>query len=299
LPAGADPATRRAARQLAEEGGELLDQGRYALALDRLGRAYALVPAPTIRLLEAEAHERLGQLVEAAECLEAVTRTPLDEGAPEAFRNAVAEAGRRLQAIQSRIPTLTVSGAGSPATRPVEVRLGDERWPAALIGVPRPLNPGRYRVTWVMDGEVRETQSAQLAEGQHLTLTWQPPEPGLREGRRGPADEPAPRGRAVTVGAYASFGVAAAGFALGAGAGLRMLSRRDELESRCEDGVCPPESGATLDAFRGARRASFVGWSVGFAGAAVGAGLLLWPRARSTSVQARIAPDTLTISGTF
>ena len=80
-----DEATKAAARQLAQDGARAMEEKRYADAQDLLNRAYELVPAPTIAVLEARALDALGRLVEAAEHYELARRTELGADASDAF----------------------------------------------------------------------------------------------------------------------------------------------------------------------------------------------------------------------
>ena len=98
-----DSATRLAARQLAQEGGELFDEGRFAEAQERLRRAHALYPAPTIAVLEAKALLKLGRLVEASDRYQVAERFQLAEDSPEAFAQAVQEARAELDQLGKRL----------------------------------------------------------------------------------------------------------------------------------------------------------------------------------------------------
>src|SRR5690606_25629563 len=62
-----DAQTKAAARELAAQGLSLYGEGKYAEALDRLERASALIPVPTLHLHTARTLEKLGRWVEANE----------------------------------------------------------------------------------------------------------------------------------------------------------------------------------------------------------------------------------------
>jgi hypothetical protein len=150
-----DEATVMAARELAREGLELLQAGKYAEAQDRLHRAYAIVPAPTVLLLEGRALEGMGKLVEAAERYQQVKRTKLNDDAPEAYGRAVKEAEGDLRRVQPLIPSITIMLEGiGHATPGFEIRVDGVKFPAPLLGAKRPANPGQHEVLAIMDGKV-------------------------------------------------------------------------------------------------------------------------------------------------
>src|SRR3972149_2702255 len=97
-----DAQTRTLARDLAVQGAEAFEREDYVTALDRLNRAAALYPAPSIDVMRARALVRLGRLLEALDRYEETQRTPLAEDAPEAFRQAVSDAKREGAELHAR-----------------------------------------------------------------------------------------------------------------------------------------------------------------------------------------------------
>jgi hypothetical protein len=263
-----DPGTRLAARDLARQGAELLAEGRFDEALPKLKRARELVPAPTIRVLEAVALARLGRLVEAAEAYEAVRRTKLTLKSPTAFRDAVKTADDDLAKLRPRIPRLVVQVRGA-SPESVTVEVDGYELPRAMLDMPRPIDPGAHDVVvWGPNG-YHESRQVTLKEGEEQQTLFQVP-------AAAPPDRVEPESDVQRTIGWVTLGVGAAGLAVGAGAGLLMLEKKSELDEVCaSDGSCPAPFESDYDTFRAARTASWIGYGVGFAGLGVGAILLL------------------------
>jgi tetratricopeptide (TPR) repeat protein len=280
-----DAETRRAARQLAEEGGQLYDEGKYADAVDRLRRAYELVPAPTIAVLEAQALIRLGRLVDAAERYEEAIRFPLGPDAGDAFRQAAQDARAALDKLQARIPQLVVVVRGATRdTAGLEVTVDGKPMPLALLGVRRPTDPGRHRVVASLPGALSHAVQITLAEGEQRQVILIPaaaaPEPEGKPAGVSQAEAPASGGGTTQrTMSYVAFGVGGVGLATGVFAGAVMLSKKATLDEQCSKQagqmVCGAAQQETLDAFHSWKTVSWVGYGVGLAGAGVGLVLLL------------------------
>ena len=134
-----DDANAAAARDLAVEGRSAYAAGDYARARDLFHRAHEMVGAPTLSVYEARALARLGRLVEAIDVYRRTLAKPVDASAPEQFHRALADAGRELADLESRVPTLAISlkGGDSGARVSIDGAVVD---PAAL-GKPAALDP--------------------------------------------------------------------------------------------------------------------------------------------------------------
>src|SRR5260221_6375863 len=95
-PTASDRATARA---LADEAGDALDKKNYEVALDRFGRADALVHAPTLLLGVARSQVGLRKFVEAQESYQSILREGVPAGAPPAVSEAHAEGQRRNKGL--------------------------------------------------------------------------------------------------------------------------------------------------------------------------------------------------------
>src|SRR5512147_167297 len=101
----ADKAT---ARQLATQGIQSYQQGKNAEALELLQKAEQLYDAPVHLIYIARAQAALGKLVEASETYRRLIRLDLPAGAPQAFKDAVADAQKELPQLEPRIPSLRI-----------------------------------------------------------------------------------------------------------------------------------------------------------------------------------------------
>lgn len=169
---------RAGARAAAMEGNKALRESRWADAIDLFTRAESLVHAPPHLLYMARAQVELGLLVEARENLMRVTRETLAPDAPHAFKTAQEEAESEIKAVTARLPyvTVTVKNAGAAE---VSVTQDGNRIPNALIGVPRPVNPGQHTYE-AISGALRATGSLTIkeAERQRVVLELKPGEGG-------------------------------------------------------------------------------------------------------------------------
>jgi hypothetical protein len=163
------------ARAAAEQGAKALQDGRYDVAIDMLSRAEALIHAPTHLVLLAKAHERLGKLVKARELYLRVSREDLAPEAPAAFKQAKATAINELTTLDGRIPYVSVVVQGAGAAN-VRVTQDGVRVPDALVGVPRPVDPGEHKLQAVADGMESAINTVLVREGARETvvLTLQP-----------------------------------------------------------------------------------------------------------------------------
>lgn len=302
---------RAGARSLATEGVAAFNEGRWKDAVDLFGRAEALVHAPPHLLFLARASEKLGHLVKAREAYLKIIKETLPPNAPQAFRDAQTSANQELKAIEPRIGSLSIKVQGAEQAKDVEVLVDGVVLPSVLVGVARPVDPGEHRVEAVATGFRAAPQAVRLTDGERksvvLTLVADPtavpvtapaepaasagsatPAPPLATAQ--PAPAPAPPARAegtngLRIGSYIAFGVGA----LGLGAGTLFLldsrSKRADADAafeRCEaSGDCRENDAAARrtadldDQARSAMVLSIVGFGVGAAAVAAGAGLFL------------------------
>ncbi|WP_437594199.1 tetratricopeptide repeat protein [Sorangium sp. So ce1000] len=176
---------RAAARSLATQGAEAFTSGRFEEAIDLLGRAEALVHAPTHLLLIARAQARLGRLVAAKETYLRIVREELPPAAPSPFKRAQQDAREELAAIEPRIASLRIALEGA-AGRKIGVKLDGQPVADALLGVHRPIDPGNHVVTVVPPGLAPIEQGLTIGDGERKELKIPVPE--------GPAVVPPPGG---------------------------------------------------------------------------------------------------------
>lgn len=283
-----DDATRNAARELARDAVAAYDAGDYKKALDLLQRAHDLVPAPTLTLHQARCLSKLGRLVEAMERYETTRRAELDPKAPQAFRDAVKDAGRELEELRGRVPKakIVVKGPGHDSSF-LQVMLDGNQVPPALVGVPRTIDPGTHRVEARVPAVSRGVTTLTIAEREVTEVQVQLTLLGATEQEEESFDEGAPqrdtRSSPLETWGWVAIGVGTAGVVVGATGALVAQGKRDDLEQQCDGSRCPPEAQGNLDSFRRARTISWVGYGIGAAGLVTGTVLLLLPKKRESS----------------
>jgi tetratricopeptide (TPR) repeat protein len=307
-----DRATQDAARTLGRAGLELYDKGRWAAALEKFSRAYALYKAPTLGLMAARCEERLGRLAAAEQLYRDVMEIELDRTASVAFRDAKASAVREHGALLPRVPKLSLmleprdgaQGDGGPLALPgapmpaASVTIDGAPVPAGALEKPQLLEVGSHKIEAVR-GSARVVEGVTLREGDHrrLVLRLDPERPAeARAVVNKDATEPQSPGGLQRGLGFAAIGAGAAGLTAGAIlAGLAAAKRGDLDDGGCADTVCPTSLQDDVDAYNTLRTGSGIGLITGAVVLAAG-GILLWtaPSSRApgdTGARVRIAPS--------
>jgi hypothetical protein len=264
------------ARDMARDALVLMHQERWGEAQALLARAYALVPAPTIALLDGRALEQMGQLVDALARFEIARSSVLDEASPRAFHDAVRDANAEYQRLVAKLPRLTIMVEGNGALRGsgVAVMLDGRELEAAALGKPIFVDPGDHVLSATVDGKVVAKSTVRLNEGQservalHVELPTSAPAPA-------PSPAPAQPGSDTILG-FVALSAGAAGLTVGLVSGVLMLDAKESLDAVCHP-TCPPESRADLDRFRTMRTISAAGYITGVIGLGIGAVVLFAP----------------------
>jgi hypothetical protein len=296
-----DVATRTAARELATEGAEALDRGDFSVALDRLSRANALHPAPSISVLVARCLVHLGRLVEALDRYEETARAPLPEDAPEVYRTAAREATFEAEQLRQRIPRVAIQIRSSGQIPPdVSVMLDAKDLPRALLDVDFPIDPGEHTVV-VRSRKIEPvTRRVALSEKERVVL-----EITLNDSTPDSAPVPSPKAWSDTNTDSNRITLAWAGIAGGAAAllgaaitGKVALDKKSHLDSVCQPG-CPPGSESDIDGFRTYRTVSYVAAGVSLALVGTGSYFLFVRPSPASNVGLRITPQGAALSGAF
>lgn len=184
-------ADRAAARELYIEGVKLQEQGKFEAALDKFQRAQSVFSAPTHLLHIAECQAALGRLVESAETYRTLVRTPLPAGAPNAFVQAQQQGSAELTQVEPRIPSLKIIVKPENAQN-LSVQIDNQPMSAALIGVPRPANPGEHHVVVFAPGYAKSEAKVVLKEREQkeLPITLQTSSSGVVYGQAPPLPPP-------------------------------------------------------------------------------------------------------------
>lgn len=258
-----DSSSRGAARQLGYEGVEAYQAENFAVALDKLERAYKVLRVPSLGLWSARALEKSGQWVEASERYLETTRLPNDNaGDPVVQEKAKEEARAERKVLLTKIPKVIVQIEGADPEL-VRVTIDGVSVNSALFGAGRPTNPGTIEVIaqW---GERTVKGTVTVAEGEEKSITLafkQQPvatAPGAtpaqevahpKDSSGAPAISPAaePEDRSGShwqpVVGWTALGVGAAGLVFGGVTGVLTLMNYSQLRNDCGKGdhSCPPD----------------------------------------------------------
>lgn len=282
------------AREAAKSGIADYYAGRYAEAQDKLARAFAVVPVPTLAVFHARALAKSGKLVEASEVYLAATRLQTGDGDAETQEQARRDAKLERAALLKRIPRLRITVVGAPAESTTVVVNG-ANVPAALFATGWMLNPATVDITATYQGQ-RFEGTEQLGEGDDkvVTVAFQiapvsAPQPVIASSKpnqpiqdRGNVRSPSANYRLAT---WASLGVGAAGLALGCTTGIwAYVKKRDLDASSCKDSHCYGTAGDEVDRYNLLRGVSTAGFVVAAVGGATGA-LLYFNRPKPIGAQ--------------
>lgn len=291
-------AHRAAARDLAQQGAEAYDAGDYGTALDRFNRAAALVAAPTLTIMQARCLAALGKWIEALERYREIERSPLTPDAPAAFVQAASEARAEAQALEARLPRISIRL--EPTNGQATVWLDGKQVPHALLNVEYPIDPGPH----VLSASAPELPPFE----QHVTLTerqlWQvvvpaaalptieeqtPPPESSKAPPKPSTPPPHVADRAPSWIAPVALSVGAGGFGTAIVAGVLASQRHTRLERVCTPD-CPQEAAADLEAFRLYRGLFFVGGALALVGAGVGTYFLVFASDSPDGVALGLSP---------
>ncbi|HWZ87828.1 MAG TPA: hypothetical protein VNW92_03230, partial [Polyangiaceae bacterium] len=160
---------RATARDAASAGVTAYNAGQYERAVDSFTRAEQLVHAPTHLLFLARAQAKLGKLVAAHENYLKVAREVLPAGAPKAFAEAQSAAEQERGALDARLPSVTIAVQGG-ASAELTVQMDGLKLPAAMVGIPLPVDPGPHVFQAVASTAESAPVTVTLSEGGKQTV---------------------------------------------------------------------------------------------------------------------------------
>jgi hypothetical protein len=277
------------ARDIAKRGAAYYDDRDWEQAREHFHRAYQIIRAPTLALMEARALVRLGRLAEATEAYSRAATTTLDNNEP--YRKASAEARAELANLVPRVPSIQIL-VPQTAPRPM-VRVDG----TSVVGVaPMSVNPGTHVVTVSRPGMPEAWQSVTLVEGERRSIAITQPAP---EGPVARADA----SRSLSPLMWTAFGLGSAGLVTGIVTGAIAVDRKGKLDEACDGTACPPGYEQDIREYRHWRTASWVGYLVGLGGLAGGAVILATGHASSDSAKLRASVSqggpTVFLEGAF
>src|SRR5438309_10370420 len=129
-------AEKDVARDIAKRGAEYFDEGDWERAREHFRRAFEIVRAPTLALMEARALAKMERFVEATEAYARASNGAFDP-ANEVYRKAAEQAREELAVLRSKVPFIRIVVLGGGPTP--EVRLDGA--PVFDFSSPIPINP--------------------------------------------------------------------------------------------------------------------------------------------------------------
>ena len=252
---------KAAARALATQGAAALQENKFAEALDLVTRAQAVMHAPPHLLMIGRAQVGLGRLVAARESFLKVIREQLPATAPPAFKKAQQDAKTDLDAIEPRIGSLRIvlKGPGAGDLSKVTVKLDEQSVTSALIGVHRPVDPGKHTVTAYVPGRSPVSQEVSLGDSEKKEVELLVETPASLADDLKPDDIPPPpppppppsSGMSpLRVVGIAGMGVGVAGLVVGGvflGLSSSTQTDADDLASSCAPYCLPHEQKKVID----------------------------------------------------
>jgi hypothetical protein len=272
------PASGTDAEQRFRRGQSLFQAGRVAEACREFEESQRLEPALGTLLNMANCHERLERLL--------LAMREFQEAASSAHSAGITDvesfARERASALAREIPSLEVRVDRATAPAGLSVRLESALIAPPEWGIPRPLEPGRYRIEASAPGRVSFQKELTLARGGGRLIVQIP---NLLEAAPATESDTSSDASSDTssemrfgprrVAAVVAGGVGVAGVVTGAIFGLRSMSKHDDAEEYCDSGRCTDRRGVDLsDQALTAGNVSTIAFAVGAAGLAGGA--VLW-----------------------
>lgn len=168
-PAVVSDADRAAARELYNEAASI-QATRPKDALEKFQRSQAVVAAPTTALHIAQCQVALGRWVEASEGYRAIGRMELAANASKPFVDAQATASKELGQLEQRLPHLRIVVTPEKLAG-LTVTLDGQPVNVALVGVPRPADPGHHTLSVSAPGYLPAEQGIDLKERESKDAT--------------------------------------------------------------------------------------------------------------------------------
>jgi hypothetical protein len=318
---------RAAARELAGEGADAFDAGRYQDAIDRFTRAESLVHALPHLLFLARSHAKLNQYVKAREAYMKIINEALPPNATQSVRDAQSSAQSEISQVEGKIGRLTIQVQGKEQAKDLVVQVNGVPVPAVLVGAPQPVDPGDHKVEAVATGFRAAPQSVTMGEGERkevvLALTSDPnaaPPGAVGAAAPPPTGEPSLAGpppsdgpptdtgagggsSGMRIGSYVAFGVGAVGLGLGTVFLIQRSGKQSEIDDLCGPGETCDASQVDETEVKGlesdrdsAGTLSVVGFVVGGLGIATGVTLLVLSSGSSGQKAAGSRPEGVRMS---
>jgi hypothetical protein len=297
-----DPRAEEASRHF-HHGVELSEDGDWRAALIEFERAYTI--APNFRVL-----------YDIGQCRFQLHDYP---GALSALQRYLTEGGdlvppERRTAVETDVASLKGRVAFvHPVTRQagVKIKIDDAVIGETPLVSPWPVSVGRHKIAASKPGFVESVRDVDMAgeETADVPFDLEPVTPAIERVAplaAPPASPAAPARSRSIVPAVVAFGVSAVGVGVGTIFGVMALQNKHDLDGACAHDSCPGSSKPLFDDAQRNALWSSVGFGTAIAGAAVGAGyLIFFPHegaAKGTGaadVRVVVGPGSIRAVGTF
>jgi hypothetical protein len=297
-------AQKETARNLMVEARQLRQSGDLLAALRRFNAADAIMNVPTTGFEVAATQAQLGELVEARETLLRVLAIPQRSDDPEPFNEARAKAHALDQQLATRIGSITLQDCGVEQMLQMELSVDGNPMPAAMIGLPFRVNPGKHQVATRLQGRAL-WREVDVAEGQAVEVPLEcaspakstprappaPPSPGPPATQRHKDERLAQASGGQPVSTYVGAGIGLIGVGVGTTTGVLAISRKNTAIQGCVRDACPPSTWRTLDRAEELATISTVSFMVGGLGVATMVGSLLLAKPRPARTAWVVSPE--------
>jgi hypothetical protein len=309
--ASAQSSDTTTAEALFRQGKQALDAKDYAKGCPMLAESYRLDPATGAMLALATCHEQQGKLASAwSEFAESASRSQREGRA-----DRVAVARERLQALEPRLSTLTITVSDAiVALAGFELRRDGVVLGKAVLGAPVPVDGGDHSVEVVatskkvwrgtvtvgrekdkktvnvssLEGAAAAPPAAKLAPKDTGAARPQPE----KSSPATPPTEPSGGMTNMQVGGLAVGGAGVVGIVIGSAFGLSAISKNNDAKTHCSNGVCDtPDAQKSREDARAAGNVSTIAFVAGGVLAATGVTLFFVGKRKQTETpNVSIAP---------
>ncbi len=229
---------RDRANTLMDEGDAHVEKGNLEAALAAYKAAHAIMGVPTTGIEIARTLERLRRLREALVAAKAIAEIPVAPAESRPFADARENAAALAVALETRIPTLTITVKIAAVDTQITVTLDGKPLSSAELRGPIALEPGTYRIaasaldhtpaTVEVTLKERDRGQAALALAKVVTITAPP-------ATKPPPPPPPP---ALSPLVPVGFSVAGVGLIVGAITGALAISNANNANNLCPGGAC-------------------------------------------------------------
>lgn len=283
--ASADETDTKRADTLYQEALALTEKGNYGAACPRYDASQKLDPALGTQFNLADCWEHVGLLASAYASFGTVERAARAAGKT----NLATRAHDRGKALEQRVARLVIDVRPLPE---LAVRVDGVEVPA--VSLPSyPVDPGDHEITATAPGRVPFRKKVTVASASTVVQ--------LGELARVPAPVERKPARSYRIAGAAVGGAGVVALVLGAVAGSRAISKRNEARDVCgnsDPSQCHTESGVAIwGSASTAGTLSTIGFVAG--GALVATGTALWFLAPLRPLKAQVGLGHIAIGGTF